>query len=101
MQTRFDKVRYGQRWQVETVVSMIKRRLGSSLSGRSYWARRRDLILIVLTHNIMIHLPFELIQRIKVFYRAVLYQLQLKPARRRMFTLRENMLFSTQWTRSF
>jgi hypothetical protein len=70
MQTRFDKVRYGQRWQVETVVSMIKRRLGSSLSGRNYWSRRRDLMLMVLTHNIMILLPFELLQLIKVFYTA-------------------------------
>jgi hypothetical protein len=70
MQTRFDKTRYGQRWQVETVVSMIKRRLGSATSGRTYWSRRRDLMLMVLTHNIMILLPFELIQQIKVFYRA-------------------------------
>jgi hypothetical protein len=71
MQTRFDKTRYGQRWQVETVVSMIKRRLGSATTGRSYWSRRRDLMLMVLTHNIMILLPFELIQRIEVFYRAL------------------------------
>jgi hypothetical protein len=70
MQTRFDKKRYGQRWQVETVVSMIKRRLGSATTGRSYWSRRRDLMLMVLTHNIMILLPLELIQRIEVFYRA-------------------------------
>jgi hypothetical protein len=72
MQTHFDKARYGQRWQVETVVSMIKRRLGSSLSGRTYWSRRRDLMLMVLTHNIMILLPFELIRRIEVFYRAAM-----------------------------
>jgi hypothetical protein len=51
MQIRFDKARYGQRWQVETVVSMIKRRLGSATSGRTYWSRRRDLMLMVLTHN--------------------------------------------------
>ena len=70
MQRRFNKKRYGQRWQVETVVSMMKRRLGAALKGRSYWSRRRDLMLIVLTHNIMILLPFELIQQIKVFYRA-------------------------------
>jgi hypothetical protein len=70
MQRRFDKRCYGQRWQVETVVSMMKRRLGSSLSGRSYWSGRRDLMLMVLTHNIMILSPFELIQQIKVFYRA-------------------------------
>jgi hypothetical protein len=70
MQTRFNKTRYGQRWQVETVVSMIKRRLGSAVSGRSYWSRRRDLMLLVLTHNIMILLPFTLLQQIQVFYRA-------------------------------
>ncbi|MHC4405754.1 MAG: transposase [Planctomycetota bacterium] len=64
MQTRFDKTRYGQRWQVETVVSMIKRRLGPATTGRSYWARRRDLMLMVLTHNIMI------LWRTDVFYRA-------------------------------
>lgn len=66
MQTRFHKPRYGQRWQVETVVSMIKRRLGSATTGRSYWSRRRDLMLMVLTHNIMI------LWRIEVFYRACL-----------------------------
>ena len=30
MQTHFDHQRYGQRWQVENVVSMLKRRLGSA-----------------------------------------------------------------------
>jgi hypothetical protein len=82
MQTRFDNKRYGQRWQVETVVSMIKRRLGSSLSGRSYWSRRRDLMLMVLTHNIMILLPFEFIQRIEVFYRAAASPFQFWRSRR-------------------
>jgi hypothetical protein len=64
MQIRFNKTRYGQRWQVETVASMIKRLLGSFTRGRTYWSRRRDLMLMVLTHNIMILLPIE------VFYRA-------------------------------
>jgi hypothetical protein len=54
MQTRFNKQKYGQRWQVETVMSMIKRRLGSATTGRSYWSRRRDLLLMTLTHDIMI-----------------------------------------------
>lgn len=70
MQMRFNKRRYGQRWQVETVVSMMKRRLGSALSGRSYYTRRRDMMLMVLTHNIMILLPFPLLQKLQVFYRA-------------------------------
>ncbi len=54
MQQRFDDETYGQRWQVETVVSMIKRRLGTAASGRGYWSQGRDLFLMVLTHNIMI-----------------------------------------------
>jgi hypothetical protein len=70
MQTRFDRKRYGQRWQAETVVSMIKRHLGSAVKGRSYGSRRRDLFLMTLTHNIMILLPSEFFLQIKVFYRA-------------------------------
>ena len=54
MTERFDKKIYGQRWQVETVFSMIKRNLGSALRGRSYWSQCRDMILLVLTHNAMI-----------------------------------------------
>jgi len=45
---------YGQRWQVETVFSMIKRRLDSRVAARSYWARSRELLLLVVTHNVMI-----------------------------------------------
>ena len=54
MAARFDKERYGQRWQVETVFSMIKRNLGSSLRGRSYWSQCRDMMLLALVHNITI-----------------------------------------------
>ena len=46
--------RYGQRWQVETVMSMIKRRQGGYVLGRSNAARFREMSLKVLTHNIMI-----------------------------------------------
>lgn len=45
---------YTQRWQVETVMSMIKRNLGDELSGKAAWSRKRDLLLKVLTHNLMI-----------------------------------------------
>jgi hypothetical protein len=48
------KVRYGQRWQVETVISMIKRRQSDAVAGRSYWSRCRDLLLMAVTHNAMI-----------------------------------------------
>ena len=45
---------YTQRQQVETVMSMIKRNLGSALRGRSAHSRKRDLRLKCLTHNLMI-----------------------------------------------
>ena len=45
---------YTRRWQVETVNSMVKRNLGSALAGRTAWSRRRDMLLKVLTHNVMI-----------------------------------------------
>ena len=64
MKQRFDKTKYGQRWQTETVNSMIKRRLGSALRARSYWSQCREIILRVITHNVMI------VIRVRVFYRA-------------------------------
>ena len=64
MQTRFDREIYRNRVQVETVMSMIKRRQGSHVRGHHYWSQCRDLRLMALTHNIMI-LVF-----VEVFYRA-------------------------------
>ncbi|HYF05378.1 MAG TPA: transposase [Patescibacteria group bacterium] len=54
MTTHFPKKLYGQRWQVETVNSMLKRNLESFLRARSYWSQCREILLRVLTHNIMI-----------------------------------------------
>jgi hypothetical protein len=54
MRRRFHRRRYGQRWQVESVFSRIKRRLGSALRGRSDESRRRECELKVFTHNLMI-----------------------------------------------
>ena len=54
MATRFNKQKYGQRWQVETVNSMLKRLLDSALRARQYWSQSRELVLRVLTHNVMI-----------------------------------------------
>ena len=54
MQVRFDVTLYGQRAQVETVMSMLKRRQGAFVRGRSYHSQCRDLHLMALTHNIMI-----------------------------------------------
>ena len=64
MQVRFDFDVYCERAQIETVMSMIKRRQGAHVRGRTYWSQCRDLHLLVLTHNIMILLT------ITVFYRA-------------------------------
>ena len=63
---RFRDFRYGQRWQVETVMSMIKRRLGASVAGRSDASRARDTMLKVITHNLMLIVD----GLIGVFYRA-------------------------------
>lgn len=49
-----DKAIYGQRWQSETVNSMIKRNLGSALRARTAPRRRNELLLRVVTHNVML-----------------------------------------------
>ncbi len=54
MTTRFNAEKYGQRWQVETVNSMIKRMQGSALRARNYWSQCREIVLRTITHNIMI-----------------------------------------------
>ena len=58
MQQRFarkaDQKCYGQRWQVETVNSMLKRNLGSALRARTARCRSKELLLRVITHNLMI-----------------------------------------------
>ncbi len=54
MATRFNKVLYGQRWQAETVNSMLKRNLGSALRARGYWSQCREMMLRLFVHNVMI-----------------------------------------------
>ena len=65
MKTDFDAENYRQRWQVETVFSMIKRNLGHSVFGHSYGSQCCDIMLMVLTHNIMIVLLVK-----ELFYKA-------------------------------
>ena len=48
------KCGYTKRWQVETVNSMMKRNQGSALAGKTARSRRRDMLLRVITHNVMI-----------------------------------------------
>jgi transposase len=54
MRRRFHRRKYGQRWQAESVISRIKRRLGPALRGRSDASREREIHVKVLTHNLMI-----------------------------------------------
>lgn len=54
MSQRLHLTCYGQRWQVETVGSMIKRRQGSAVNARSYWSQCRAMMLKAVTHNILI-----------------------------------------------
>ena len=49
-----DKKHYGQRWQVETVNSMVKRNLGSACRARTPSGRKKDMLLRAVTHNLMI-----------------------------------------------
>ena len=66
MRTDFDKKTYGQRWQAETVISMIKRNQGDELRAKSYWSQNREMLLKVLTHNIAV----VLLPLYDLFYRA-------------------------------
>ena len=67
MHRRFPKKTYGQRWQIETVFSMLKRNLGSALRARHHHSQVREIRVRVLTHNVMILIP----PHRDVLYRAV------------------------------
>lgn len=48
------RCRYNRRYQAETVNSMIKRNLGDALAGKTAASRERDMLLKVLTHDLMV-----------------------------------------------
>jgi len=54
LRQRFPRVLYHQLWHIESGLSQHKRRLGSALTARGHQAQRRELILRVLTHNLML-----------------------------------------------
>jgi len=62
MRRRFPKKTYGQRWQIETVLGMIKRNLGATLTARSYHRQNREIALRLLTHNLMILLCLNILR---------------------------------------
>jgi Transposase DDE domain len=45
---------YGQRWQAESAISRHKRRLGSALRARLWPNQRKEILLRVIVHNLMI-----------------------------------------------
>jgi hypothetical protein len=54
MRRRFPRPLYNQRWQAESGFSQHKRRLGSALTARRDAAQGRELVLRVVTHNLML-----------------------------------------------
>lgn len=53
LRQRFPRLLYHQRWHIESAFSQHKRRLGSALTAQGHQAQRRELILRILTHNLM------------------------------------------------
>jgi hypothetical protein len=54
MYRRFPKRRFGQRWQVESVFSQLKRLLNSHLRAHSESARFNEIYLRILTFDLML-----------------------------------------------
>ncbi len=51
--SRYRRV-YGQRWQIESGFSRQKRLLGSALCARRWPSQKKEILLRVLTHNLML-----------------------------------------------
>jgi len=51
---RFPRRCYRQRWQVESAFSRFKRRFGSALTARTARSMRTEVLLRVLTHNLLL-----------------------------------------------
>jgi transposase len=54
MKSRFPKKKYRQRWQVESIFSRFKRRLGYAMRARTDESRQAECFLRVLTYNLMV-----------------------------------------------
>lgn len=65
MQKRFCGRIYRQRWQIESLISRHKRRLGAALHSRTGPAQKKECLLRILTHNLMILRRGEGFQRSK------------------------------------
>ena len=54
LRSNFPRETYGQRWQIETDFSMLKRLLGAAVRSRRRYAIDREILLRVMTINLMI-----------------------------------------------
>lgn len=54
MKQRFPAASYRKRWQIESIFSRLKRRLGNALTSRTSESRTSECLLRVLTYNLMI-----------------------------------------------
>jgi transposase len=54
MKSRSNREGYGQRWQAESAFSMHKRVLGAALRARAWAMQRAEILLRLLTHDVMI-----------------------------------------------
>jgi transposase len=71
MKQRFPAASYRKRWQIESVFSRFKRRLGNTLTARKNESRTSECLLRVLTYNLMIVLlTLKRTVFANVFYKA-------------------------------
>jgi hypothetical protein len=52
LQLTFPRKAYGQRWKVETLISVVKRRLGGAVTARRYWQQVKQTLLRGVTDNL-------------------------------------------------
>jgi hypothetical protein len=48
----FPRKAYGQRWKVETFVSVVKRRFGGAVTARRYWQQVKQTLMRGVTYNL-------------------------------------------------
>jgi hypothetical protein len=52
LQLAFPRKAYGQRWRVETCISVVKRRCGGAVTARRYWQQVKQTLLRGVTYNL-------------------------------------------------
>lgn len=52
LQLAFPRKIYGQRWKVETLLSVVKRRFGGAVTARRYWQQVKQTLLLGIAYNL-------------------------------------------------